>query len=406
MTNGQLDPRVGVVLGIRFSRLVTPEWAVGLATQNFGMGVNVAYAPIHCSNPSTGSQGPPRDIAAEYIVDSAIKMNAPYIMFVDDDVELPFGACRHLMQTLASSDDDVMMVGGIYVSKQNPCEPVVFKDISLGSYWRWKKNTVFPCELIGLGCSLWKTEVFKQIPKPWFRDVDTATLSCTDDAFFFAKMKLNGFKALADAYVLPTHWDYETGKGYKMPDDSYSMLPSGKEEILKDIPPGWMTIDELTWLSDQASRHKRIVELGSYLGRTTVVLGRSTSGEVWAIDDFKGLRDTKFTNTNAVPIMNDTLEQFRRNVSDLPNIKWTKADHGDLSVLPEEWCKEQPDMVFIDGSHEYEDVKRDIVEWKSRLAPGGLLCGHDADWAGVQKAVSELLPQAQQVAGTIWSCTL
>lgn len=228
-TNGKLIPRVGVILGIRFSRLVTPEWAIGLATQNFGMGVNVAYAPIHCSNPKTGSEGLPRDLAAEYIAQNAIDSNTPYTMFVDDDVELPFGACRHLMQTLASADDDVMMVGGIYVTKQTPCEPVVFKDISFGANWRWKKDTIFPCELIGLGCSLWKTEVFKRIPKPWFRDVDTPTLCCTDDAFFFAKMKLNGFRALADAYVLPTHWDYETGKGYRLPEDSYPMIPAEKE---------------------------------------------------------------------------------------------------------------------------------------------------------------------------------
>lgn len=222
-TNGQLIPRVGVILGIRFSRLVTPEWAIGLATQNFGMGVNVAYAPVHCQNPKTGSQGLPRDLAAEYIVQSAIDSDTPYIMFVDDDVELPYGACRHLMQTLASSDDDVMCAGGIYVTKQAAPEPVVFSDISLGANWRWKKDTIFPCELIGLGCSLWKTEVFRRIEKPWFRDVDTSTLSCTDDAFFFAKMKLAGYKALADAYVLPTHWDYETGKGYCLPPDSYPM---------------------------------------------------------------------------------------------------------------------------------------------------------------------------------------
>ena len=404
--NGQLIPKVGVVVGIRFSRLVTPEWAIGLATQNFGMGVNVAYAPVHCSNPKTGSQGLPRDVAAEYIVQSAIDNDVPYIMFIDDDVELPFGTCRHLMQTLASSDDDVMVAGGIYVTKQSPCEPVVFKDISLGVFWRWKKNSIFPCELLGLGCSLWKTEVFKKISKPWFRDVDTPTLCCTDDAFFFAKMKLAGFRALADAHVLPIHWDYDSGKGYQLPADSYPMIPAGKEELLKDIPPGWMTVDELAWLSDQASRRKRIVELGSYLGRSTVVLGRSTPGEVWAIDDFRGVRDTKFNNSNNVPILSDTFPQFKQNVSLLPNVKWIKADHSDYTAIPIEWLRgkdeEKPDMVFIDGSHEYPDVKRDIMAWKERLAPGGLLCGHDASWPGVKQAINELLPGWQPAAGDIW----
>lgn len=222
--NGQLIPKVGVVVGIRFSRLVTPEWAIGLAIQSYGMGNNTAFAPVHCSNPKTGSQGLPRDLAAEYIADAAVKNDVPYVMFIDDDVELPLGACKHLIQILASSDDDVMAAGGIYVTKQDPCEPVVFKDISHGPYWRWKKNTIFPCEMIGLGCLLFKTEVFRRIEKPWFRDIDTPTITCTDDAFFFSKMKLHGFKMLADAYVLPTHWDYESGKGYRMADDSYPMI--------------------------------------------------------------------------------------------------------------------------------------------------------------------------------------
>jgi len=404
--NGQLIPRVGVVIGIRFSRLVTPEWAIGLASQNFGMGINMAWAPVHCFNPHTNSQGLPRDLAAEHIVQSAVNADVPYIMFVDDDVELPFGACRHLMQTLASADDDVVVAGGIYATKQTPCEPVVFKDISYGAYWRWKKDTVFPCELLGLGCSLWKTEVFKKIPKPWFRDIDTPRMACTDDAFFFGKMKLAGFKALADAFVLPLHWDYETGKGYKLPEDSYPMLPSGKEDVLKGIPPGWMTMEELAWLSDQASKHKRIVEVGSYLGRSTVVLGRSTPGEVWAFDDFKGVRDTVFTNNNNVPILSDTFPEFKKNVSNLPNVKWIKADHSDYAAVPIEWLRgapdKKPDMVFIDGSHEYQDVKRDIIAWKERLAPGGLLCGHDSDWPGVRQAINELLPGWQPAAGVIW----
>ena len=403
--NGQLIPRVGVVFGIRFSRLVTPEWAIGLATQNFGMGINVAYGPVHCLNPKTGSQGLPRDLAAEYIVDNAIRNDAPYIMFLDDDVELPFGACRHLMQTLASADDDVMAAGGIYVTKQNPPEPVVFKDISFGAFWRWKRNTVFPCELLGLGCTLFKTEVFKRIPKPWFRDIDTEKMSCTDDAFFFAKMKLNGFKALADAYVLPTHWDYETGKGYQLPEDSYPMLPEGKESILKGLPEGWMTMPELEWLSEQASQRHNIVELGCFKGRSTVAMARSTPGKVWAVDDWKGPRrkaivgaDNKIVKYNVDH--STLLSEFRRNISQLENVECIVSDHALVSIPV------TPDMVFIDGDHEYESVKRDIVLWKEKIASGGLLCGHDRDWDGVKQALAEVLPDWKPGPGTLWSVTL
>lgn len=398
---GQIIPRVGVLVGIRFSRLVTPEWAIGLATQNFGMGVNVAYVPIHCHNPKTGSQGPPRDYAAEAIVQSAIDADVPFIMFVDDDVELPFGACRHLMQTLASAEPDVMMVGGIYTTKQDHPEPIVFQDIRYGTYWRWKKNTVFPAELLGLGCSLWKTEVFKKIPKPWFRDIDTEKMSCTDDAFFFGKMKLRGFKALADAYVLPTHWDYDSGKGYQLPKDSFPMqVEENPITIDKGLPEGWTSPEELEWLSNQAKARKRIVEVGSYLGRSTIVLAKSTTGEVWALDNFRA-DDIK------VPDKETIFERFSANTAPYENIRVIKMNHEECFKLPVEWLRgspeEKPDMVFIDGDHSYAAVKRDLQIWKARIAPGGLLCGHDLSWPGVEQALQEECPNFKRESGDIWS---
>lgn len=51
------------------------------------------------------------------------------------------------------------------------------------------------------------------------------------------------------------------------------------------------------------------------------------------------------------------------------------------------------DFVFIDASHEYEDVKKDIEAWLPKVKPGGILAGHDYDsfWPGVVRAVNETL---------------
>lgn len=49
------------------------------------------------------------------------------------------------------------------------------------------------------------------------------------------------------------------------------------------------------------------------------------------------------------------------------------------------------DMIFIDGSHEYNDVSDDIFSYIGLLNSGGVLCGDDycEYWSGVKRAVNE-----------------
>ncbi len=58
------------------------------------------------------------------------------------------------------------------------------------------------------------------------------------------------------------------------------------------------------------------------------------------------------------------------------------------------------DIVFIDGDHRYEEVKADIEAWLPHVREGGILCGHDYNFEGVQKAVKELGHDAS--IGAVW----
>lgn len=74
------------------------------------------------------------------------------------------------------------------------------------------------------------------------------------------------------------------------------------------------------------------------------------------------------------------------------------AEFGDPSLLLKmtslEAAVKIPDLtldfVFIDALHTYEAVRDDVAAWFPKLRPGGLLCGHDISWDGVQRAVGEL----------------
>lgn len=61
------------------------------------------------------------------------------------------------------------------------------------------------------------------------------------------------------------------------------------------------------------------------------------------------------------------------------------------------------DFVFIDGAHDYESVKADILAWLPKLVNGGVIAGHD--WGageGVEKAVGEVFGERFEVRGHSW----
>jgi predicted O-methyltransferase YrrM len=59
---------------------------------------------------------------------------------------------------------------------------------------------------------------------------------------------------------------------------------------------------------------------------------------------------------------------------------------------------ESIDFVFLDASHAYESISRDIDAWRPKVKRGGLLAGHDyVHWTnpefGVVRAVNERFPR-------------
>ena len=51
------------------------------------------------------------------------------------------------------------------------------------------------------------------------------------------------------------------------------------------------------------------------------------------------------------------------------------------------------DLVYLDASHKYEDVKNDIEAWKVKVRDAGILAGHDYNLkksAGVRQAIDEV----------------
>lgn len=128
-----------------------------------------------------------------------------------------------------------------------------------------------------------------------------------------------------------------------------------------------------------------IVEIGSYIGRSTCCLAfgcRGTKKHVFAIDTFDG-NDTDFHRRGF-------LKQFRDNIERAGLSSYVTPIKGLSEEQAATWDK-PIHMLFIDGSHQYEDVLADFNGFFPHVAHGGLVAVHDVveTWPGPQKAWHE-----------------
>lgn len=167
--------------------------------------------------------------------------------------------------------------------------------------------------------------------------------------------------------------------------------------------PGWMNEDELLWLALNAARYQRIIEVGSWCGRSTRALALHTPGDVFCVDRWKDLDGYEPQNQYRLKDAEQALLSFTKNLSEFfPKGKIHVYRYPSLEAAKIFGWYEPFDMVFLDGDHSYETVAAEIKAYKPLLTRGGLLCGHDIGFPGVNQAVHELVGEFTCPAGQIW----
>lgn len=139
---------------------------------------------------------------------------------------------------------------------------------------------------------------------------------------------------------------------------------------------------------ESAQEGATIVELGSFKGRSTSYLlelanksGKQLS--IYAVDHFQGSEEHAKI---------DYFSIFKNNMDNL-EFKYPYITIQKNSVeASKEFADKSIDFMMIDASHDYDNVKRDILCWMPKIKAGGMLAGDDYDWPGVSAAVNELLP--------------
>ena len=135
-----------------------------------------------------------------------------------------------------------------------------------------------------------------------------------------------------------------------------------------------------------------IVEVGSYKGRSTVVLGSVVKAicpeaKVYAIDPHDGKVGAVDQSIQSHP---PTLNDFYRNIENaglIDVIKTVQSRSVDV-----QW--DRPiSFLFIDGLHDYPNVAKDFWHFHKSVRPGGVVAFHDYAeyYPGVMAFVDELL---------------
>ena len=145
---------------------------------------------------------------------------------------------------------------------------------------------------------------------------------------------------------------------------------------------GWLSDDQARRLWAAATRltaPSRIVEIGSFRGRSTIVLASAAADgvEVVAIDPHAGNdRGPQEISGYEAEAQSDN-ECFEANLTAAgvrDRVRHVRAfsseAHGEV---------EDPiDLLYIDGAHRYGPARDDIVQWGRRVRPDGTMLIHDS----------------------------
>lgn len=167
-------------------------------------------------------------------------------------------------------------------------------------------------------------------------------------------------------------------------------LPKKYNSLFEDLDEidGWLSVDEawiLYTLSKRVPKPQQIVEIGSFKGKSTIPIARGTllgsKTKIHSIDIHEGLEG----------ISDSTLDDFKKNLEENNVLSQVDIYKNYSTVVGESWDRGKIGLLFIDASHEYEDVSDDYFTWKKHLGSGSFVIFHDANMHGPNKLIREII---------------
>lgn len=155
---------------------------------------------------------------------------------------------------------------------------------------------------------------------------------------------------------------------------------------------GWLSREVAVLLFELSRNLKNdgaIVEIGSWKGRSTACLAQgSLQGQknpIFAIDPHTGSQEHQQFDDNI-----NTFAEFQENLFEL-GLSHMVTPIRKTSLEVSAGFHQPVELLWIDGSHEYQDVLGDYQNWFPKVCDGGWILFHDSKWPGVRKVLWEEL---------------
>jgi predicted SAM-dependent methyltransferase len=317
------------------TRIMTRETALALRRMQYPMFGN----PIEVS-PDSMEVGEARN----FIAQAAIDEGAEYVFFLDYDVSPPPNTLVRLLH------HEAPVAAAVYNLKSVPSYPLIFVRGYNHAFEEWEQGDLIKADGVGMGATLIKTEVFKNLEKPWFRTVPgygdngrQVLPQMTEDIWFCDKVRDAGFDILVDTSLQCSHVDFRTGV-------MYQRIPDPNDP--KKGVPGWIYRKGDVYVAETIADAKHP---GAHWAKTDPFPVPASPNRIdlgSGVQPAEGFIGIDLHANGAPNVMN----------GDISDLAWYRTEHG----LAEK----------IRSSHSLEhmshrDVPRVFRDWVNTLEVGG-----------------------------------
>lgn len=176
-------------------------------------------------------------------------------------------------------------------------------------------------------------------------------------------------------------------------------------EIMPEFLEGWHTY---SFFFDPLLKERHfdvVVEVGVFLGRWTVNVAKQLSpgARFFAVDHWLGSEEHKTADAREKPWLDSLYPQFLSNIIHNGLTRTVVPVRMDSLSAAKKFKESNiyADLIYLDAAHDYVSVIQDLTAWFPLLKNGGVFCGDDWHWGGVQRAVTQFAKKNKLIVKSI-----